>query len=210
MGVVADVRSQGLTIEPQPEVYVAHAQTTLRAITYVVRSGQSPDRVLSDARSVVQAIDPQAPLIFPETMQQILDRAMAPSRFYLLMLSLFAVLAVTLASVGVYGVVAYAVAQRTREIGVRMALGAGRRELLGLILWQGLRPALAGVAAGLALALVSGRVIRGELYAVQPQDPLTFIAVTGLLLVVVVAACLVPARRATRVAPAIALRSDQG
>ncbi len=208
VGVVADVRSQSLTTEPQPEVYVAHAQTTARAITFVVRSVQPPARVLSDARAVVQSIDPQAPLIFPETMTQILDRALARPRFFLLLLSLFAVLAVTLASVGVYGVVAYAVSQRTREIGVRVALGAGERQVLRLILWQGLRPALAGLAAGLVAALAAGRLISGELFAVQPDDPLTFAAVSALVLAVVVIACLLPARRATRLAPAAALRAE--
>jgi len=208
VGVVADVRSQSLATEPQPEVYAAHAQTAVRAITFVVRSVQSPARVLSDARAVVQSIDPQAPLIFPETMRQILDREMARPRFFLLLLSLFAVLALALASVGVYGVVAYAVSQRTREIGVRVALGAGERQVLGLMLWQGVRPALAGVGAGLAAALAGGRLISGELFGVQPHDPITFGAVTALLLAVVVIACLLPARRAARLGPAAALRGE--
>jgi putative ABC transport system permease protein len=157
---------------------------------------------------VVQSIDPELPLIFPESMQQVLDRATSRPRFYLVLLGLFAVLAVALAAVGVYGVVAYAVSQRTREIGVRMALGAGRGQVLGLILWQGLRPALAGMAAGVAVALASGRIVSGQLYGVGAHDPLTFVAVTSLLLSIVVLACVVPARRATRVPPAAALRGE--
>ena len=208
VGVAADVRSQGITTPPEPEMYVPHAQARVRAITYVVKSEQPAGRVLSDARGIVQSVDAQAPLIFPETMAQVLDRATARPRFYTLLLGLFALLAVALAAVGVYGVVAYAVSQRTREIGVRMALGAEGLQVVWLMLWQGLRPALAGVVAGLAVALASGRIIRGELYGVGPHDPVTFAAVTVLLLGIVVVASLVPAARATRVPPASALRGD--
>lgn len=208
VGVVADVRSQNLTAPPAPEVYVPHAQTSVRAITYVVKSAQPAGRVLADARAVVQAMDTQVPLIFPETMDEVLGRATARPRFYTLLLALFAVVAVSLATVGVYGVVSYAVSQRTREIGVRMALGAGRAQVVRMIVWQGLRPALAGVAAGLGVALASGRLIRGELYGVGTHDPATFAAVTGLLIAVVVLASVVPAFRATHVAPASALRGE--
>ena len=208
IGVVADVRSSSLETAPQPEMYVAHLQVGTRAMTYVVKSRQPPARVLADARALVQSIDSQLPLIFPESMQQVLDRATSRPRFYLVLLGLFAVLAVALAAVGVYGVVAYAVSQRTREIGVRMALGAGRGQVLRLILWQGLRPALVGVTCGVAIALASGRVVSGQLYGVGAHDPLTFVAVTVLLLSIVVLACVAPACRATRVPPAAALRGE--
>jgi putative ABC transport system permease protein len=208
VGIAADVRSASIESEPQPEMYVAHAQAGTRAMTFVVKSRQQAARVLSDARAVVQSVDPDLPLIFPETMQQVLDRATARPRFYMLLLGLFAVLAVSLAAVGVYGVVAYAVSQRTREIGVRMALGAGRAQVVRLMLWQGFRPAAAGLVAGLAGAFAMGRAISGELYGVRPHDPATFAAVTLLLLAVVLTACVLPATRATRVPPAAALRGE--
>jgi ABC-type antimicrobial peptide transport system permease subunit len=122
------------------------------------------------------------------------------------LLGLFAVLAVGLAAIGIYGVVAYVVSQRTREIGVRMALGASQREVIGLMLWQGFKPAIAGLAIGLAVAAAAGRLIRGLLYEVQPNDPLTFVSVSAELLAVVAIASAIPARRASNVPPAVALR----
>jgi len=208
VGVVADVRSRSITAAPAPEMYVPHAQTNVRAITYVVKSAQPPERVLADARGVIQSLDSEAPLIFPETMAQVLDRATARPKFYTLLLGLFAALAVSLAAVGVYGVVAYAVSQRTRETGVRMALGAERGQVVRLMLWQGLRPACAGVAIGLAIALASARVIRGELYGVGAHDPVTIAIVTVLLLAIVGLASFVPALGATRDAPAAVLRGE--
>jgi ABC-type antimicrobial peptide transport system permease subunit len=141
-------------------------------------------------------------------MDDLLAADRARHTFYLMLLGMFALLAVTLAAVGMYGVVAFAVAQRTREIGVRMALGARAREVISLVVWQGLRPALYGAAIGMAGALAAGRLIAGLLYQVAPRDPLTLLGVTGVLLGVVVIACSVPARRATRIAPASALRSE--
>ena len=120
----------------------------------------------------------------------------------------FAVLATLLAAVGLYGVLAYSVSQRTREIGVRMALGARRTEVVRLMLWQGLRPAIAGVAIGLAVALGAGRVMQGLLYEVRPHDPLTLIGVTAVLIAIVLIACAIPAGRASRVPPAQALRGE--
>jgi ABC-type antimicrobial peptide transport system permease subunit len=121
---------------------------------------------------------------------------------------LFAVLAVVLAAIGIYGVVAFVVTQRTKEIGVRMALGASQREVVGLMVWHGLKPAVAGMGIGLAVAFALGRVIRGLLYQVQPNDPLTFVGVSAVLLAVVLIACAIPARRASGIAPADALRDS--
>ena len=141
-------------------------------------------------------------------MQDVVDEQLARPRFYLVLIGLFAVLSVVLAAIGIYGVVAYVVAQRTREIGVRMALGARQGQVVGLMLWQGLRPAAMGMAIGLVVAIGAARLIRGLLYEVQPHDPMTFVAVSVGLLVVVVIACAIPARRASGVAPAEALRGE--
>jgi ABC-type antimicrobial peptide transport system permease subunit len=175
---------------------------------YVVQSTLDSVQVISNARRVIQAIDSRLPLIGPSAMSDVVDEQLARPRFYLLLLGLFATLAVVLAAVGIYGVVAYAVAQRTREIGVRIALGARRGEVVSLVAWQGLRPAAIGVTLGLVVAAAMGRVIRGLLYEVRPQDPATFAGATMLLLIVAAVACVIPAARAARIPPADALRAE--
>lgn len=208
VGIVENVRSQALASLAQPEMYVPHAQTELRSIMYVIKSSLETAQVLGGARDVVRRLDAQLPLIFPGSMQDLVDEQLSRPRFYLVLLGLFAVLAVVLAAVGIYGVVAYVVTQRTREIGVRVALGAKRGDVVGLMLWQGLRPAFAGMAIGLAIAYAGGRAMRGLLYEIEPSDPATFAAVTLLVLAVVLIACAIPARRASGVPPAEALRSE--
>ena len=208
VGMVANVRSQALAQQSDPEMYVPHAQTALRTATFVVKSALDTAQVLSGARDVVRRLDARVPLIAPSAMREVVDEQLARPRFYLVLLSLFAALAVVLAAVGIYGVVAYVVTQRTREIGVRMALGAKQRDVVALMLWQGLRPAALGIAAGLAIALGAGRVMHGLLYEVQPHDPLTMLTVSGVLLTVVLIACAIPARRASAVPPAEALRGE--
>jgi predicted permease len=206
-GVVADVRSQTLSTAAQPELYVPLAQTTARTLTYVVKSALAPTQILPAARDVVRRLDSRLPLIAPGSMDQLVDAQLARPRFYLVLLGLFAALAIALAAIGVYGVVAYVVGQRTREIGVRMALGASPDTVVMLMLWQGLRPAIVGVAAGLTVAVAAGRLIQGLLYDIGSHDPITFAWVSVVLLVVVSIACAIPARRASRVPPAEALRS---
>jgi ABC-type antimicrobial peptide transport system permease subunit len=141
-------------------------------------------------------------------MQQLVDDAVAQPRFYLLLVSMFAMLALVLAAVGIYGVVAYMVGQRTREIGVRMALGARGGEVIGLVVWQGLRPALVGAGIGLGVAIAGADAVQKMLYDVTARDTTTLVAVTLLLLVMVFVACLVPAVRATRIPPTNALRAE--
>jgi putative ABC transport system permease protein len=206
VGVVGDVRSQTLAAEAQPEMYVPDAQITARTITYVVKSTLTPAQVLSAARGVVRGLDSRLPLIFPGSMNQLVDQQLARPRFYVVLIGLFAVLAVVLAAIGIYGVVAYVVSLRTREIGVRMALGASQREVVGLMLWEGLKPAAAGMILGSSVASAAGRLIQGMLYGVPPNDPITLAAVSGVLLAVVLIACAIPARRASSVPPAVALR----
>jgi putative ABC transport system permease protein len=154
----------------------------------------------------LRAVDPGLPVIGYETVNDAVRRSVAPTRFYMLAMGTFAALAVALACIGLYGVVAYVVSLRGREIGIRMALGAQRTEVVRLVLTQGLRPAAAGVLLGLALAWSLGRVAESLLYEVSPRDPLVMTSVVGVLAVVTFAASLLPARRASRVDPAIALR----
>ena len=208
VGVAADVRSDGFAAPPQPEMYRPHRQTGDRAFGFVLRSRRDPEAVLADARVVVNRYDSRLPLIGPASMQDLVDRAIAAPRFYLLLVAMFSILAVVLAAVGIYGVVAYLVGQRTREIGVRIALGARGSEVVGLVVWQGLRPALVGAALGLAIALAGANVIRSMLYDVVPRDTVTLLSVTALLLLTVVAACVIPAVRATRIPPTTALRAE--
>jgi predicted permease len=208
VGVVENVRSQTLATQAAPEMYVPHAQTALRTVMYVVKGELPSAQVLSASRETVKRLDPRLPLIFPNSMRALVDEQLARPRFYLVLISLFAVLALVLAAVGLYGVVAFVVTQRTREIGVRMALGASQRRVVGLMLWHGLRPAALGMCVGLLLALALGRVVEGLLYQVRPHDPMTVVAVSAMLLVVVIVACAIPARRASSVAPAEALRSE--
>ena len=208
VGVVANVRSQVVASDAQPEMYVPHAQSGNRTVTYAIASALGSAQIIPAARRVVSQLDSRLPLISPGSMAELVDAQLARPRFYLVLIGLFAVLALVLAAVGVYGVVAHVVSQRTREIGVRMALGARRGEVVRLMLWQGLRPATAGVAIGLAVALGAGRVMEGLLYEVRPHDPITLVGVTGVLLAIVVLACAIPAGRASRVPPAEALRGE--
>jgi predicted permease len=210
VGVVGDVRSLEVTQAPQPEMYQPHAQTRFRGMRFVVKThtGIPASETLAAARDIVRRFDSRLPLLTPGTMEELVDGHLARPRFYLLLLSLFSGLAIVLAAVGIYGVVAYVVSQRTREIGVRMALGARQREVVTLMLLQGLRPAAAGVVVGIAAALGLGRLASGLLYTVRPTDPATFAGVTVVLMVVVVIASAVPAMRASAVPPSQALRGE--
>ncbi len=170
--------------------------------------GRDPAALLEAARRELHALDPELPMIRPGRMLELVDRQLAQPRFYLILMGLFSGLALVLAAVGIYSVVAYAVSQRTREIGLRMALGARVPQVVKLVLWQGLRPALLGIVVGLVAASWTGKLLQGLLYQVEPEDPLTLVVVPVLLVAVVALACSVPARRASRIPPAIALRSD--
>jgi predicted permease len=207
VGIAEDIRSIGVISEPEAELYVPLAQTVPGSLTFVIRA-RGTANVLEAARAELRAVDPDIPMVRPGSLEELVAADLAPSRFYLLLLALFAGLAVVLAAVGLYGVVAYLVSHRTREIGVRMALGARWTQVVGEVVWQGMRPALLGVVIGAAVALAGVRVLRSLLYEIQPQDPLTLVAVVTLLAAVALVACAIPAWRAARIAPASALRSE--
>jgi predicted permease len=207
VGVVRDVR-RFLQGEVDPEVYVANAQFGPTTMTVHVRARGDAQALIPALRDIVHAADPHLALSGVETVDEAIRNDARSTRLYLFLVSLFAGLAVTLAAVGLYGVVAYIVSRRTREIGIRLALGAPRMNIRRLVLAQGLVPAAVGIGAGLAVAIAGSRVMRSILYEVEPADPLVLVGVSALVLVIAVAASLLPARRATRVDPMRVLRMD--
>jgi putative ABC transport system permease protein len=210
VGVVADERFTALDQPPLAEVYQLSEQVTERGSEkyLVVRSDADPLALAAAVRREVRALDPYQPVAEVATMSQVVRRALAERRFSTTLLGAFAALALTLAAVGLYGVVSYSVAQRRQELGVRIALGASVRRVVALVVRQGLRPALAGALAGLTGALVVTRVMTNMLFGIAPTDPLTILAVALVLATVAVLASLAPAARAARVHPAEALRSE--
>jgi putative ABC transport system permease protein len=207
VGVVRDFR-EDVTGTIQPEMYVPFAQTGASFPHILLETEGSASAALAAARDVIASLDPQLPMIRPATLDEQVAREMAAPRFYMVLLGLFAVMAMALAAVGIYGVVAYTVVQRTREIGMRMALGARVKEVVRMVVWEGARPALLGLGLGLVGALALARVLAGILFQIAPTDPPTYLAAGLLLGIVVVAATAIPALRAARIAPSEALRVE--
>nr|MBA2458111.1 ABC transporter permease [Gemmatimonadales bacterium] len=216
VGVVADVRHLGLTEDAAPEIYVPYAQisedlwTGLSSLplSVVVRGGGGPETLAPAIRAAVRGADPEQVVSQLRPAGDLVAAAIARQRFSMLLLLAFGGLALTLAAVGVYGVLAYTVSQRTRELGIRLALGARAASVQGLVLRQGMAMAMGGILVGLVCAVALGRLLAGLLYGVTPSDPRVLGAVTLLLAAASALACLVPAVRATRVNPMDALRSD--
>ncbi len=156
----------------------------------------------------MREIDPGQPLYHVETLEQTLSESLAPRRFNMLLLGIFATIALTLAMIGIYGVMAFSVTQRTHEIGIRMALGAQKSDVLGMVVRQGLKLALIGVVIGIGGALVLTRFLSSLLFGVEPTDPLTFVAVSLILCAVALVACYIPARRAAKLDPMVALKYE--
>jgi predicted permease len=208
VGVVGSVRSFGLTDAPARAVYFPNAQFGADVQVFTIALEPGIASVMSDVRIALSELDPTLALTSVESMPDVIRREQAPTRFYLTLLSAFSVMALVLAAVGLYGVVSYSVSRRTREIGIRIALGARSKEVVRLVGRQGLAPAALGAAVGLVAAWFGGRVLESLLYGMTPQDPLTIVGVTALLAVVVLVATTVPARRASRIPPATALRSE--
>jgi len=173
-----------------------------------VRSQTAPRTLAASVRNAVKEIAPDEPVYRVNTMNQVLEYWMTPHKFSSLLLGIFAGLALLLAAIGIYGVIAYTVAQRTHEIGIRMALGAGKANVLRMIFSQGVKIAILGLAVGLALALIATRALSSMLYTVDARDPVIFTSVAATLFVVVMLASYVPARRAAKVDPLVALRCE--
>ncbi len=208
VGIVADVRTRSVTQEPVPEAYLAQAQMGSSFLSVVVRGVGSVSELLPSIRREIRAIDPNLPIRSAETLNETVSRAFGSARFHLTLLMVFAGVAVALAAVGLYGVVAYLVSQRRHEIGVRIALGATSGDVVRLVLRQATRPVLIGLAVGIGGTISASRVLNSLLYEVPARDPSTVLIVTILLGVVALAAVMIPARKASRIAPLMALRND--
>ena len=207
IGVVGDVHHTGLNTRPNPEVYLSHLQEPSGSLAVMVRTAGDPKQLAAAARGQVRALDKDLPVVLT-TMDQVFADSVAGQRFNTLLLGIFAALALVLAMIGVFGVINYSISQRTHEIGIRLALGAQRRDVFQLVIGQGLVLALLGVAIGSAGAFALTRLIAGLLYGVSPTDAATFVAVSVLVTMVALLACYLPARRATKVDPLVALRYE--
>ena len=209
VGVVGDVKYNGLADEVQPALYLAIAQAPAPELTLLLKTDLSdPLNLTAAATSRIRELDPGLPIARVSTMEHLLADATAPQRFHTTLIALFASLALLLACVGIYGVISYSVSQRAHELGTRMALGAQTRDVLNLVLGQGLRLALTGAAIGLAAAFGLTRLMTSLLFGVRATDPSTFVSVTLFLLMAALTACYLPARRASRVDPMLALRHE--
>ena len=208
VGVVSDSKHVSLSEAPPPYIYLPHSQIPRPAMTLVVRAANDPHGLIGAVQNEAHALDRELPVSNVKTLDEYLGAAVAKPKFDTMLLGLFAGLALLLTSVGLYGVMAYAVTQRTRELGIRMALGAQPRDALRLVIKQGMWLALSGAAIGIVGAVALTRTLKSWLFGVGPTDPLTFAAVTLLLVGVALVACYIPARRATKVDPLVALRHD--
>ena len=213
VGIVGDVRSMGASEPAPPAVYVPFAQAPRppyegRAMTFVVRTPGDPSVVVPSARAAVASVDAGLPLANVRPMVDVISAAAAQPRFTTLVMSFFAGAALLLAGLGLYGILTHRVEQRIREMGIRIALGAGQRDIFRLIIGNGMALALVGVIVGIPAALMFTQLMTGVLSDVTSTDPLTYLAVVAMLVICTLLACYIPARRATRVDPLVALRTD--
>jgi putative ABC transport system permease protein len=208
VGVVANVRSLELREEAQAEIYFSSLQDYWPAMSLVVRSSVEPESLSGSIRQVVIDVDKSVPVSQVKTMDHVVSESITQPRFNLFLLGLFSTVAMLLSAAGIYGVTAYTVSQRTHELGIRLALGAQVSDVLKMILGQGMVVIGVGLVLGLAAAFALMRLLRSLLFGVGENDPLTFAAITLVLLFVALIACYIPARRATKVDPLVALRSE--
>ena len=208
VGVVEDIRFYGARSQPLPTLYAAHAQFPVGSMTIVLHGGEDAAALLPGARERLASLDPNVPLFQATTMADLAAQDLAQARFYALLLGAFGAMALTLAAVGLYGVMAYSVGRRTREIGVRKALGADGRDVLAMVLRQAVALIGAGAVLGLVAGFLSSRLLTDLVYGLEPTDPVTLLGATTVLVAVALTAAWVPARRATGIDPAIALRDD--
>ena len=208
VGVVGDVKWNGLDATPPPEVYLPHKQHAVDSLTIVVRTAGEPTAFVPVARADLATLDRELPISAVRTMDEVVGRSIVERRFMMLLLGTFAAVAILLAAIGVYGVLAYIVSQRTQEIGVRLAIGASPADVVRLFLREGVALAAAGLLIGVVSALAAGRVLASLLFGVTTSDPLTFVGVTLALGIAALCASYLPARRAAAVDPMTALRTD--
>jgi predicted permease len=208
VGVVGAVRHDGLAAESRPVIYVPQLQSPTSFMMLTVRTRTEPADFAPALRQAVASVDRDQPIIEVKTMERYIDDSLAQPRFQTRMLAIFAAVALVLAAIGIYGVMAYSVGQRTHEIGVRMALGARAGDVVKMVLWRGAGMALSGAGIGLLIAVGMARWMSKMLFGVSAYDPLTFVTVAGLLVAVALVACWLPARRAAHVDPMVALRRD--
>jgi putative ABC transport system permease protein len=210
VGVTDDVRHGGLAVAPRAEVFVNVMQTDLNwsSLVLVARTVANPAGLADAAKAALRDADPNVPVFRVNTVEDVIARSMAQPRLYTLLIGAFAIAAVVLAAVGLYGLIAFSVAQRSHEMGIRVALGASRPEILRLVLGEGIGLAALGTAIGVAGGLAGTRVLVGLMAGIQPNDPLTFASVAAMLLACASLASYVPARRAAAADPLASLRAE--
>jgi putative ABC transport system permease protein len=208
VGIVGNIKHRGLDSEFEPEFYYPYPQTPMRFSSIVARTQGDPLSLATAIRNAMSEVDKEQPLARPRTMEMAISDSVTQRRLNMILLGIFGALALALAAVGIYGVMSYTVTQRTREIGIRMALGARRRDTLKSVVGQGMSLAAGGVGIGLLGAFLATRLMETLLFGVKPTDPATFGGIALLLLGVAFFACLIPALRATKVDPVVALRHD--
>jgi predicted permease len=208
IGIVGNVKSESLETQVAPHIYLSDFQSPSYSSVVYARTAADPGKIGDAIRREVQSVDPDVPVFAVRSMEEVVARSMAERRFALEILGFFAFIALLLACIGIYGVMAYTFSQRTHEIGIRIALGAQRQHILRLALGEGMLLVAFGLAAGLFGALLLTQFLRSMLFAVKPTDPVTFIAIAALLAAVALLACYIPAHRATRVDPLVALREE--
>jgi putative ABC transport system permease protein len=208
VGVIADARTESLANANVPQIYLSLFQDTPKELAIFLRGDLNASAIPREVRAMVQSVNPELPIYGAKTLDDAVSASLEQRRFLMDIVAAFAMTALLLAALGIYGVISYIVTERTRDIGIRLALGADRSRILAMVLRQGLGLAMAGAALGLVGSLIVSHLMAGLLYGVMPTDPLTFVGVTLVLSGVALAACYIPARRAIHVDPMIALRYE--